>query len=189
MTSFNGSGNGIVLAAAAAVLALAGCGGSANDALPLIRAAISVKSISTGGECEVIPVRISPVVLHGEANKYANSRLTGIDITMTGPTDENGAPMCNGTGESLPLAPGEWEFSAPLRSGASTCKKEITADGDLNVILIDGIEGCSGAPPEPAMDDHMMSEGEMSGDMMDGDQMGEAPADAAAPADEAAPAG
>ena len=179
MTSFNGSGNGIVLTAAAVVLALTGCGGSANDALPLIRVAISVKSISTGGECEVIPVRISPVALHGVANKYANARLTGTDITMTGPVDENGAPMCNGTGESLPLAPGEWEFSAPLRSGSSSCKKEIAADGDLKVILIDGVEGCSGAPAEPAMGD----------DMMGDDMIGEAPVDAAAPADEAPPPG
>lgn len=180
MISFNGSGNGIVLTAAAAVLALAGCGGSANDALPLIRVAITVKSISTGGECEAIPVRISPIALHGEANKYANARLTGTDIKMTGPTDENGAPMCNGTGESLPLAPGEWEFSAPLRSGSSSCRKEISADGDLKVVLIDGVEGCGGAPVEPTMGEDMMGE----------DMMGEeAPADAAAPADEAPPAG
>lgn len=145
MTSFNGSGNGIVLAAAAAMLALAGCGGSANDELPLIRAAISVKAISAGGECETIPVRISPVALHGEANKYSNTRMVVTDITMSGPHDENGAPMCNGTGESLPLAPGEWEFSAPLRSGPASCHKEISDKGDLNVILIDGIDGCAGA--------------------------------------------
>ena len=171
MTSFNGSGNGIVLGAAAAMLALAGCGGSANDALPLIRAQIDVKSISAGGVCETIPVRISPVALSGVANKYANNRMMVTDITMSGPTDENGAPMCSGTGESLPMAPGEWEFSAPLRSGAATCKKTIAADGDLNVIFIDGMEGCSGEQVQPAMDEDMMGEGEMG----EG-EMGETPA-------------
>lgn len=174
MTSFNGSGNGIMLAAAAAMLALAGCGGSANDALPLIRAQISVKTISAGGECEVIPVRMSPVALSGVANKYANNRLMVTDITMSGPTDENGAPMCNGNGESLPMAPGEWEFSAPLRSGPHSCKKQITDGGDLRVTFIDGLEGCSGAPAQPAMGEEMMD--------MGAGEMDEAPTEEAPPA-------
>lgn len=182
MTSFNGGGNGIVLAAAAAMLALAGCGGSANDALPLIRVAISVKTISAGGECETIPVRISPIALSGVANKYANNRMMVTDVAMNGPSDENGAPMCNGTGESLPLAPGEWEFSAPLRSGPHSCRIQVANEGGVDVIFVDGLEGCSGAPVEPEMPevpempegtDPMTGEGDME----------------AAPADEAAPAG
>jgi hypothetical protein len=82
---------------------------------------------------------------------------------MSGPTDENGAPMCNGTGETLPMAPGNWEFSAPLASGAVTCVRNIQADGDLSIVLIDGVDGCGGeaaASEAPA----------------------EAPADSAAPA-------
>lgn len=170
MTSFNGGGNGIVLAAAAAVLALAGCGGSSNDALPLIRVAINVKTISSGGECETIPVRITPIALSGPANKYANNRMMVTDITMTGPSDENGAPLCSGVGESLPLAPGEWEFSAPLRSGPHSCRIQVADAGDAKAIFIDGLEGCSGAPAAPAVGEEMMDQGE-------------------APADEAAPAG
>lgn len=177
MTSFKGSGSGIMLAAAAAMLALAGCGGSDNDALPLIRTQISVKTISAGGECEVIPVRMSPIALSGIANKYANNRMMVADITMTGPTDENGAPMCNGTGESLPMAPGEWEFSAPLRSGPHSCKKQIADGGDLQITFIDGVDGCSGVPDEPAFDEGMMGEG----GMVEG-EMGEAPAAEAPPA-------
>lgn len=173
MTRFEGGGSGIVLAAATAMLALAGCGGSANDALPLIRAGLSIKTISSGGECEEIPVRITPVELRGQANKYANTRMMVIEVAMQGPTDENGAPMCNGTGETLPLAPGDWEFSAPLRSGPHSCTKEITEEGDLQVIFIDGLEGCSGAPPAPVMDEEMMGEGEPV----------EVPAEDAAPAD------
>jgi hypothetical protein len=138
-------------AASVAALALAACsGGSANDALPLIRATISIKAVSQGGVCETIPVRITPKELRGQANKYSNNRLMVTDVAMTGPTDENGAPMCNGTGETLPLAPGDWEFSAPLASGTTTCIRDIQADGDLAITFVDGVLGCGG--PQPPVD-------------------------------------
>jgi hypothetical protein len=146
---------GGLLAAASMALVLAGCGGSANDDLPLIRATISVKTVSMGGVCETVPIRITPVELSGPANKYANDKMIVAEIETTGPTDENGAPMCNGTGQSLPLAPGKWEFSAPLRSDTYKCVKDIRADGDLTVDFADGYEGCDGATvaeeeaPEP----------------------------------------
>jgi hypothetical protein len=90
---------------------------------------------------------------------------------MSGPTDENGAPMCNGTGETLPIAPGIWEFSAPLASGTTTCQRNIQADGDLSIVLIDGIPDCSGVmPPESGI----TIEGETPAE-------GEAPADSAPP--------
>jgi len=135
-------------AASVAALALAACsGGSANDALPLIRATISIKAVSQGGVCETIPVRITPKELRGQANKYSNTRMMVTDVAMAGPTDENGAPMCNGTGETLPLAPGDWEFSAPLASGTTTCIRDIQADGDLAITFVDGVMGCGGARP------------------------------------------
>lgn len=138
-------------AASVAALALAACsGGSANDALPLIRATISIKAVSQGGVCETIPVRITPKELRGQANKYSNNRMMVTDVAMTGPTDENGAPMCNGTGETLPLAPGDWEFSAPLASGTTTCIRDIQSDGDLAITFVDGVMGCGG--PQPAVD-------------------------------------
>lgn len=137
--------------AVAAAIALGACdgGGSANDKLPLIRATITIKSVSQGGVCETVPVRITPKELKGEANKYANNRMMVRDIAMTGPTDENGAPMCSGTGETLPLAPGNWEFSAPLASGTTTCLRDIQAAGDLEIQFVDGVMGCGG--PESAM--------------------------------------
>jgi len=144
MSILNGSRHGILLAAAAAMVVLAGCGGSANDALPLIRATISAKTVSMGGVCETVPVRITPKELRGEANKYANNRMMVTEIEMIGPVDENGAPMCSGTAETLPLAPGDWEFSAPLRSGTYKCVVDIQADGDLTIDFVDGYEGCSG---------------------------------------------
>jgi len=149
MSIVNGARAGIAVVAAAALAILAGCGGSANDALPLIRATIKIKTVSMGGVCDTVPVRITPKELRGQANKYANNRMMVTEVQMEGPTDENGAPMCNGTGESLPLAPGDWEFSAPLRSGTYKCVKDIQADGDLMVEFVDGYEGCSGVPPQP----------------------------------------
>jgi hypothetical protein len=142
-------------AASVAVLALSACsGGSSNDALPLIRANLSIKAVSQGGVCEVIPVRVTPKQLRGQANKYSNNRRMVTDVAMTGPTDENGAPMCNGSGQTLPLAPGDWEFSAPLASGTTTCVRDIQGDGDLAITFVDGVMGCGGpqaavAPVDP----------------------------------------
>ncbi len=137
--------------ASVAAFALAACGGSgsANDKLPLIRASLSIKAVSQGGICETVPVRVTPKQLKGQANKYANNRMMVADVTMTGPTDEAGAPMCNGTGQTLPLANGEWEFSAPLASGTTTCVRDIQPDSDLAISFVDGVMGCGG--PESAM--------------------------------------
>jgi hypothetical protein len=140
--------------ASAAAVTLAACsGGSANDELPLIRATLSVKTVSTGGVCESVRIRMTPKEFIGQANKYANNRMMVAEVHMSGPTDENGAPMCNGTGETLPMAPGNWEFSAPLASGSATCTRNIQADGDLLISFIDGVEGCSanGSPTDAAM--------------------------------------
>lgn len=159
-------------AATAAAFALAACGGSgsSNDKLPLIRANLSVKAVSQQGVCETIPVRMTPKELRGEANKYANNRMMVADVEMTGPTSENGAPMCNGTGQTLPLAPGDWEFSAPLASGTTTCVRDIQADGDLAITFVDGVPGCGG--PESMMPPV---------DPMAPPVEGEAPAEGAAP--------
>jgi len=161
--------------ATVAAFAVAACSGSgsANDELPLIRATLSIKTVSQGGVCESVRVRMTPKEFIGKANKYANNRMMVAEVNMIGPTDENGAPMCNGTGETLPLAPGTWEFSVPLASGSTTCARNIQADGDLVIPFVDGIEGCggNGAAMEGAMPDE-----------------GEVPAEGAAPADDAAAA-
>jgi hypothetical protein len=161
--------------ATVAAFAVAACSGSgsANDELPLIRATLSIKTVSQGGVCESVRVRMTPKEFIGKANKYANNRMMVTEVNMTGPTDENGAPMCNGTGETLPLAPGNWEFSVPLASGSTTCTRNIQADGDLSISFIDGVEGCGGNGA--AMEGAMPAEGEV-------------PADGAAPADDAAAA-
>ena len=137
---------------ASTALVVAGCGGSANDDLPLITASVSIKNIAMGGECDTIPVRMVPKTLDEKANKYANARQMVLEVPTEGPTDENGAPMCNGSAETLPLHTGTWEFSAPLRSDTARCERNIQADGDRNIIFIDAVEGCEGAPaqPEPA---------------------------------------
>ncbi len=172
MMKIQGQGAPGWLAAAAAAVLLAGCGGSKNDELPLIKATVSIKTFSQGGVCESIPVRMVPVELRGEANKYANNRTMVVEVSMTGPTDENGAPTCNGSAETLPLAPGDWEFSAPLASGNTKCTRDIQADDNLEIILMDGVEGCDGAPPaetypaegEVPMEGDMPAEGELPAD-------------------------
>ena len=159
--------------AALAAITFGGCSGSgsANDDLPLIRATLSIKTVSQGGMCESERVRLTPKEFIGPANKYANNKMMVTEVTMTGPTDENGAPMCNGTGETLPMAPGNWEFSAPLASGSATCTRNIQADGDLAITFIDGVEGCGGpAPPAAPTDGLAAPEGEVPAD-------GEAPAE------------
>lgn len=132
--------------AAAAAVALSACSGSGskNDELPLIRATLTIKTVSQGGVCESVRVRLKPKELIGESNKYANNRMMVAEVAMTGPTDENGAPMCNGTGETLPMASGVWEFTAPLASGSATCDRHIKPDGDLSIVFVDGVEGCGG---------------------------------------------
>ncbi len=167
MSILKNSGLRALGTASMAAFVLAACGGtgSANDELPLLHASITIKSVSQGGVCDTIPVRISPKELKGQANKYANNRLMVKDVPMTGPTDEAGAPMCNGSADTLPLAPGDWEFSAPLASGTTTCVRDIEAAGDLDIRFVDGTSGCGG--PESAMppaDDMMPSEGETPAD-------------------------
>lgn len=157
--------------ASMAALALIGCSGSgsANDDLPLIRATMTIKTVSQGGVCESLRVRMTPKELIGQANKYANNRMMVAEVNMSGPTDENGAPMCNGKGETLPLAPGNWEFSVPLASGSTTCVRNIQADGDLAISFIDGVEGCggNGNGNGTMMEMEMPTDGEMpaEGDM------------------------
>jgi len=135
MSMLKNSGLRALGTASVAAFALAACGGSgsANDELPLLHATISIKSVSQGGVCESIPVRVTPKQLKGQANKYANNRLMVTDVAMTGPTDEAGAPMCNGSNQTLPLAPGDWEFSAALATlrdaGAKTFAESVGAAG------------------------------------------------------------
>lgn len=164
-------------AAVAAAVALSACsGGSANDALPLIRATLTIKTVSQGGVCDSVRVRLTPKELIGESNKYANNKMMVAEVAMTGPTDEGGAPMCNGTGETLPMASGNWEFTAPLASGTASCVRMIEPAGDLSIVFIDGVEGCggngNGAEAMPA-EGEMPMEGEMPAE-------GETPAEPAA---------
>jgi len=153
--------------AAVAALALGACtGGSANDELPLIRATLSIKTVSQGGICESVRVRLTPKELRGQSNKYANNRMMVTEVNMTGPADENGAPMCNGSGETLPMATGVWEFSAPLASGTTSCQRDIQADGDLLIVLIDGVDGCGSGNGAPA-EGEMPAEGEVPAESTD----------------------
>jgi len=118
----------------AVAVAVAGCsGGSKNDSQPLLKATIKIKNVSQGGVCDVLPVRITPKELRGEANKYANAKQTVKEVTTEGPKDENGVPTCSGQAESLQLAPGDWEFKVALASDTYSCVHEIKVGGYLEV--------------------------------------------------------
>jgi hypothetical protein len=123
---------------------LVGCGGGADGAggdLPLIKLKITVKTVSAGGKCDSVPVRVTPKKLEGEANKYANTKQSVTEVQMQGPTDIEGAPMCTGEADTLPLAPGTWEFRAPLASDTYSCDFVVTAAGGT-VAFVDGVPGC-----------------------------------------------
>jgi len=135
----------------AVAIAIAGCsGGTRNDELPLLKTTIKVKNVSQGGVCDVLPVRITPKELRGEANKYSNFKQTVTEVTTTGPTEENGVPTCSGEAQTLPLAPGDWEFKVALASDAYSCVHEIKAGGDLEIEFADGVAGCGDPPPANA---------------------------------------
>src|SRR5262245_682543 len=157
MSMLKNSGLRALGTASVAAFALAACGGSgsSNDDLPLLHATISIKSVSKGGVWDSNPVRMTPQELKGTATKYATNPLMVTDVTMTGPTDEAGAPMCNGSNQTLPLAPGNWEFSAALASGTASCVHDIEAEGDREIKFVDGTAGCGGpesaAPPADTM--------------------------------------
>lgn len=134
---------GLTALGLAAAVAIAGCsGGSKNDSLPLLKLTLKIKNVSTGGACDVLPVRMTPKELRGEANKYANAKQAVTEVTTTGPVDENGVPTCTGQGETLPLAPGDWEFKVALASDTYSCVHEVKADGDLEIEFADGVAGC-----------------------------------------------
>jgi hypothetical protein len=142
---------GLRIVSLAVALAIAGCsGGSQNDSLPLLKATIKIRNVSQGGVCDVLPVRITPKELRGEANKYSNAKQTVTEVTTTGPTDENGVPTCSGQAESLPLAPGDWEFKVALASDTYSCVHEIKGGGDLDIEFADGVAGCGDPVPADA---------------------------------------
>jgi hypothetical protein len=145
---------GLTALGLAAAVAITGCsGGSKNDSLPLMKVTVKIKNVSQAGACDMVPVRLTPKELRGEANKYANAKQSVAEVTTTGPVDENGVPTCTGQGETLPLAPGDWEFKVALASDTYSCVHEVKADGDLEIEFVDGVAGC-GDPgaAEPALD-------------------------------------
>ena len=72
---------GAAVAAAVAVSACSGSG-SKNDELPLIRATLTIKTVSQGGVCDSVRVRLTPKELIGESNKYANNKMMVAEVAM-----------------------------------------------------------------------------------------------------------
>jgi hypothetical protein len=125
-------------AAAIAVGGLAGCGGG-DDASTLMHTIVKVDSITQGGSCEDLNVKVSPVDILPNPPKMSNSKEFITPVTLTKGAD---GVSCSGTGTSIPMAPGKWKFTAMLPSGVSSCEHDVPATGASNVAFKDGETAC-----------------------------------------------
>lgn len=127
----------VLTAAAIAVGSLAGCGG--DDASLLMRTMVKVDSITQGGSCEDVNVKVIPVEILPDAPKLSNSKEF---ITLVALTKGADGVSCSGTQQSIPMAPGKWKFQAMLPSGVAACEKTVPATGASDVAFKDGETAC-----------------------------------------------
>ena len=141
------SSRGLKVATVTTLLAvtggLAACDNQDPTSQPLIRAVIEINSISQQGQCEAITVKVEPITLAPDAPKLSNSKLTFTEIPLEKPADAGDAPICRGTGPTIPLAPGVWKFTAPLPSDTAACERELKMGGNLTIKFQDGETTCS----------------------------------------------
>ena len=71
----------VLTAAAIAVGSLAGCGG--DDAALLMRTMVKVDSITQGGSCEDVNVKVIPVEILPDAPKLSNSKEFITPVALT----------------------------------------------------------------------------------------------------------
>ncbi len=135
------------VAAVATLLAmtagLSACENNDPTTAVLIKGVIEVDSISSQGVCDAVTIKVEPVTLAPDAPKLANSKLTFTEIAMAKPADAGDAPVCKGTGATIPLAPGVWKFTAPLPSDTASCEREMKIGGNLTIKFQDGETGCT----------------------------------------------
>ena len=128
----------LVTAAAVAVGGLAGCGGG-DESAALIRANISVQSITQQGQCEDVNIKVTPVQIAPGAPKLSNDKEFVTPVKLTKGAD---GVSCTGSSATIPMAPGKWKFTANLPSEIATCERDIAAPGG-SVGFKDGETNCS----------------------------------------------
>lgn len=129
-----------IVAGAVALSTLAACGGGGGSEQPLIRATISVQSITQQGECEDTNIKVTPLEILPGAPSMSNSREFVTPVKLTKGAD---SVSCTGEANTIPMAPGKWKFTANLPSEIATCERDITVGGNLKVVFKDGELSCS----------------------------------------------
>ena len=129
----------LLTAAAVAIGGLSGCGGG-DESAALIRATITVQSITQQGQCEDVNIKVTPVQILPGAPKLSNDREFVTPVKLTKGADN---VSCTGSAQTIPMAPGKWKFTANLPSEIATCDRDIAAGGNLNVGFKDGETTCS----------------------------------------------
>lgn len=134
-------------AAVAAALMLGACGGGASDDDQLIHVLVKVDSITQEGKCDMVSVRAAPKNLAPNPPSLSNSKMFYTELEMAAPKDAGDQPICRGEKETIPMAPGAWEFKVQLPSGPVSCERDVQlpAEGQpgLTVSFKDGDTSCT----------------------------------------------
>jgi hypothetical protein len=127
--------------AAASIVALGGLAGcDGGEEAHLIRASISVASITQQGSCEDVNVKVTPISIAPGAPKLSNSKEFVTPVKLTKGAD---GVQCTGSAQSIPMAPGKWKFTANLPSQIASCERDVAATGPVSIAFKDSDTSCS----------------------------------------------
>ena len=134
-------------AAVAAALMLGACGGGSGGDDQLIHVLVKIDSITQEGKCDVVSVRSAPKNLAPNPPSLSNAKMFYTEIEMATPPDAGDQPICRGEKQTIPMAPGAWEFKVQLPSGPVSCERDVQmpAEGQpgLTVSFKDGDTTCT----------------------------------------------
>ena len=135
-------------AAVAAALMLGACGGGSGGDDQLIHVMVKVDSITQEGKCDMVSVRSAPKNLAPNPPSLSNSKMFYTELEMAPPAGAGADNVaCVGEKETIPMAPGAWEFKVQLPSGPVSCERDVQlpAEGQpgLTVSFKDGDTSCT----------------------------------------------
>ena len=133
--------------AVVAALMLGACDGGSGGDENLIHVMVKVESITQEGKCDAVSVRSAPKNLLPNPPSLSNSKMFYTELEMAPPANAAADNVaCQGEKETIPMAPGVWEFKVQLPSGPVTCERDVQlpAEGQAGMTLTfkDGAEGC-----------------------------------------------
>ena len=106
----------------------------------MIRASLKVQSITQGGQCEDVNIKVTPIEILPGAPKMSNGKEFVTPVKLTKGADN---VSCAGEAPTIPMAPGKWKFTANLPSEIEVCERDIAAGGNLSVSFKDGDKNCT----------------------------------------------